>query len=454
MATLKKTAAAAAAIALGLTGLAACGSDSADDTGHVYYMNNKSEIVDQLQQLADMYQEETGVEVEIQTAASGTYDSTMSSELAKSNAPTMFNISGYDQFAKYQDYVEPLQDTDLYDMLTDEGKAYSYKIDDNAYTLPYAAEWYGIIYNKAILEDYCAKSYAVIDSVDDITDYDTFKAVVESIEENKDDLGLTGAIATPGLDASDTYRFVAHMSRIPLFYEYRDNDTTFMSEIEGTYLDNYKDFFDLSLNNSPTEGGLVSSKTYDDCTAEFSLGQVAFYPNGVWAYSNIKDNEVADEDLGMLPYFMGIDGEEDYGVAGVYDASWAVNKNASEQDKQATLDFIEWLVTDDEAKQILAKDCGFSVPFTTFGDDEQPDNPLTVAAKAYTDEGKTEVRSFTIPNQQWQDDIANALIEYAQGTGDWSAVEDAFVNGWAEEWANNEDSLGMLPQAESFSSES
>ncbi|OZG62823.1 ABC transporter substrate-binding protein [Bifidobacterium lemurum] len=450
MNNLKKAVAVVAALAMGV-GFAGCGSSNADSSkGHVYFMNSKSEIVDQLEELAAMYTDETGVQVDIQTATAGTYDSTMTSELAKSNAPTMFNISGYDQFAKYQDYVEPLQDTEVYNLLTDEGKAYSYKVGENAYTLPYAAEWYGIIYNKAILEEYCAKDYAVIDSADDITDYDTFKEVVESIQEHKDDLGLDGAIATPGLDSSDTYRFTAHMARLPIYYEYKDLNTTFSSEIEGTYLDNYKDLFDLELNNSPTEAGLISSMTYDDCTSEFALGSVAFYPNGVWAYTQIKDNEVADEDLGMLPYFMGIEGEEENGVAGVYDASWAVNKNASDLDKQATLDFIEWLVTDEEAQRVLAKDMGFSVPFTTFGDDMQPDNPLTEAARAYAEAGKTEIRSFTVPDQQWQDDIANALVEYAQGTGDWPAVETAFVDGWSTEWANNEQTLGTVPEATAF----
>ena len=90
---------------------------------------------------------------------------------------------------------------------------------------------------------------------------------------------------------------------------------------------------------------------------------------------------------------MGIKGEEDCGPVGVYDASWAVNKNASEKDKKATLDFIKWMITDNEAKKILSKDMGFSVPFTTFTDDYQPDNPLTEAARAYSNDGKTEVRS-------------------------------------------------------------
>ena len=123
----------------------------------------------------------------MQTGASGTYDATMSSELAKSNAPTMFNISGFDQFAKYQKYCEPLQDTEAYKLLTDDGKAYSYTIDGDSFTLPYAAEWYGIIYNKKIINDYASKDYAVIKSADDIKDYKTLKAVAHNLIHTRRD---------------------------------------------------------------------------------------------------------------------------------------------------------------------------------------------------------------------------------------------------------------------------
>ena len=92
----------------------------------------------------------------------------------------------------------------------------------------------------------------MIKSADDIKDYKTLKQVAESIEQHKDDLGVDGAFATPGLDASDTYRFAAHMTRLPLYYEYRDANTTFSKTIKGTYLKNYKDMFDLQLKTSPT----------------------------------------------------------------------------------------------------------------------------------------------------------------------------------------------------------
>ena len=446
-----KVLAAGIAITMGVGLAAGCGSTSADpDKGHAYFLNSKAEVVDQLQQLADDYTAETGVQVDVQTASSGSYESTLTSELAKSEAPTMFTIAGYDEFAKYQQYLEPLQDTEVYGLLNDEGKSNSHTVGDDSYPLPYAAEWYGIIYNKKIIKDYCSKDYAVIGSDADITDYATLKKVAEDIQKHKDDLGIQAAFATPGLDSSDSYRFAAHMTRMPLFYEYRDLNTTFTTDLKGTYLSNYKDLFDLELSNSPSEKSMVSSKTYDDVTSEFALGDVAFYPNGVWAYTQIKDNNVADEDLGMLPYWMGIDGEEDYGPAGVYDASWAVNKNASEKDKQATLDFIKWMVSSDEGKQALSKEMGFSVPFTTFGDDDQPENPLTKIARSYSEDGKQSVTSFPLPSAQWQDDLTSALISYAQGGADWSGFEKAFTEGWKTDWANNEKVLGMLPEATAF----
>ncbi len=120
---------------------------------------------------------------------------------------------------------------------------------------------------------------------------------------------------------------------------------------------------------------MVAGRNYEQVTAEFARGKAVCYPNGVWSYTQIKDDAVKDDDLMMLPYYMGIEGEEHYGPAGIYDASWAVNRNASTKDKEATLAFISWLVTDDQARTILSKDMGFAVPFTTFDDDYQPDNP-------------------------------------------------------------------------------
>jgi len=80
---------------------------------------------------------------------------------------------------------------------------------------------------------------------------------------------------------------------------------------------------------------------------------------------------------------------------------------------------------------------GFVTPFKTFDDGYTSDNALIKAADEYIAAGKTSVSwNFpTIPSEKWKDDVGSALLEYAQGTGDWDAVVDAFVNGWATEYA-------------------
>ena len=58
--------------------------------------------------------------------------------------------------------------------------------------------------------------------------------------------------------------------------------------------------------------------------------------------------EVADEDMGMLPIYIGAKGEEEQGLCTGSENYWCVNKNASEEDIQATLDFLQWVVESDE----------------------------------------------------------------------------------------------------------
>ena len=442
----------AATMLLGLIGLAGCGGSTAGDAanGQVYYLNSKPEVVEQFQELADEYTAETGIPVTVETATSDNYESTLTSELGKSNAPTMFNVSGYPSFAKVKQYLEPMQDTEVYGLLTDEGKEVTMSADGDTLTIPFVAEYNGIIYNKKLVNEYAAKDYAVIDSDADITSYDVLKQVVEDMNAHKDDLGISASFASPGLDPSGSWRFDDHMARIPISAEFRDNGGTFAAQITGKYLDNYKDMFDLQVSNSPTDPKMLGSKINDDVVSEFALGQVAFLTNGTWTYTQIKDNEVADEDLGMLPYWMGIPGEEDYSVVAIYENQWGVNKNASEKDKKATLDFMKWMVSSDKGKEVMAKEMGFAVPYTTFGESDKPENPLTVAAQAYATEGKKTIYNIYVPDQEWKNGICGALTEYVQGTGDWKSVQSAFIDGWQTEWANNEKALGALPESKTL----
>lgn len=449
-----KTALAAGVTVAMVIGLAACGGSKSEESseGKVYYLNSKPEVVDQFKKLAEAFTKDTGIKIDVITATMADYETTLTSELAKDNAPTTWTM-GPSDLAKYKKYLKPLQNTAEYKNLSDAGKASAVQDSDNVYAIPYVQEWYGIIYNKKLIKEYCAKDYAVIKSAQDINSWNVLKAVSESMMDHKDDLGIKGVFTTPSVENSDYYRFTAHMIRPAEFFEYKDNDTTFMPKITWKYLDKYKNLFDLQMKYSPGDAKRdATSMSYEDVTAQFSLGEVPFYPNGVWAYSQIKGNDVADGDLGMLPYYMGISGEGDYGPGVIMDNQWVVNKKSSPADQKATLKFINWVQTNRAAKRIVSKEMGFAMPATTYGDDSQPDNPLVNQALEYQKKGKKYIRSFELPSLAWQKDFGGALLEYAQGTNDWENVRKVITDEWESTWqANEKASPGSLPAQKKFS---
>lgn len=419
-----------------VAGLAVVPAQAEEATGKVYYLNFKPEQAEQWEELAAAYTEETGVDVQVVTAASGTYESTLKSEMAKSEAPTMFQVNGPVGLATWKDYCYDMKDSELYSYLKSDD--FALKGDnDEILGIAYVIETYGIIYNKALLADYCALDNAVIADASEITSFDTLKAVADDIQARKDELGVAGAFTSAGMDSSSDWRFKTHLANLPIYYEYQADGIGSTDAIKGTYLDNYKAIWDLYITDATCEPTMIASMTGEDAAAEFALCEAVFYQNGTWAYGDIQGNDVADEDLGMLPIYIGVEGEENQGLCTGSENYWCVNSKASEEDIQATLDFMAWVVSSDAGRSSLANDMGFVTPFSTFTEEYQAANPLLDVANEYIDAGKTSVAwcFTTMPSEEWKNGVGSALLEYAQGTGEWDSVVTAFVDGWAAEVA-------------------
>lgn len=150
--TIKIIATATAALMM-IAGVSACGSDTGGDSdkGRVYYLNLKPEASDQWKALAEEYKKETGIETTVQTAASGTYEQTLKSEIAKDNAPTLFQVSGNVGLARWKKYTADMSDSEPYKQLRDQSTALK---GDNGEILgvPFVIESYGLIYNKDLLK--------------------------------------------------------------------------------------------------------------------------------------------------------------------------------------------------------------------------------------------------------------------------------------------------------------
>ena len=426
----------AAVAAMSLGALAACGSSTSGDDakGKVYYLNFKPEAADQWTALAKEYTKEKGVEVKVQTAASGTYEQTLKSEIAKTEAPTLFQVNGPVGYQNWKKYTADMSNTDVYKELANQDVAL--KDGDKVVGVPYVMETYGLIYNKDILNKYFALDGAKATSMDEIDNFDTLKAVADDMQARKDELGIKGAFTSAGFDSSSDWRFKTHLANLPLYYEFKDDNVTEQpAAIKGTYLPNYKKIFDLYITDSTTDPTQLSAKTGDDANSEFALGEAAFYQNGTWAWTDLQKAGMKAESVGMMPIYTGVKGEEKQGLATGSENYWCINDKASDADKKATEDFLSWVITSDTGKKAISQDMGFTTPFKTF-DDVKFDNPLTEAAVEDQKSGKTQVSwNFTMmPSEEWKNKVGQALLEYAQGTGKWDAVKTAFVDGWASEY--------------------
>ena len=407
--------------------------------GKVYYLNFKPEVEDAWKEIAAAYQEETGVEVKVVTAASGTYEEVLKSEIANTDAPTLFQINGPVGYNSWKDYCMDLTDTDLYKNLSDKSLAIT-GADGGVYGVPYTVESYGIIYNDAIMQKYFAMDGAVVSSVDEINNFATLKAVVEDMQAKKDDLGIQGVFASTSLLPGEDWRWQTHLANIPVYYEYKDKGVSDLAELEFTYSDNYKNIFDLYINNSTCAPTLLGSKSVADSMAEFALGECAMVQNGNWGWGQINGvdgNVVAEEDVKFMPIYTGVAGEENQGLCTGTENFWCVNSQASDADKQATLDFVNWMISSDKGKDYMVNTLGNAAPFSTFGDDEKPQDPLAKEMFRYMESGKTSVswNFTTFPSQSFKDDFGAALLEYANGNYTWDQVKDTVVTRWAEEKA-------------------
>lgn len=413
-------------MALAATMIAGCSSASgtsatgSDSKGRIYYLNFKPEADEYWQDLAKEYTEETGVPVTVLTAASGEYEKTLKSEMAKSEAPTLFQVNGPVGLASWKDYCADLSGTDVDNELTN--KAYELKDGDKVAGIGYVTEAYGLITNNALLKK------AGYDA-SEITSFDKLKEVAEDITARKDELGFS-AFTSAGMDGSSDWRFKTHLANLPIYYEYQADGVDNKDELSGKYLDNYKAVWDLYINNSTIDPSQLSTATGDQSEAEFVDEKAVFFQNGTWEYDAVK--AIGDENIAYLPIYFGVD-DENEGICMGTENYWCVNTQASEADQKATLDFMYWCVTSDKGVEAMTSGdkMGFNIPFNK---NPESTNVLFKLANANT---ATPVswNFTTMPSENWKNDLGQALTVYAadQTDANWKNVVSAFVDNWKVE---------------------
>ena len=408
--------------------LAGCGSSSksdkasSDSKGSVYWLNFKPEADEALQGIAKTYEKENGVKVKVVTAASGNYNSTLTSEMGKSAAPTLFVVGNQAAVKTWNDYCIDLKGTDVYNELNTDAFNLT---DENGKvaSIGYCYESYGIIVNKKLLKK---AGYEITD----IKDFASLKSVAEDIHKRADKLGFD-AFTSSGLDDASAWRFTGHLANMPLFYEGRDDGwKEAPAEIKGTYLENFKNVWDLYINNSKYKKNTLATGGYD-AEAEFKKGEAVFYQNGTWEYDALKKS-ISDDDMQMIPIYCGVEGEEKAGLCSGTENCWAVNAKASKADQKATLEFMKWLVTSEEGTKVMAEQFG-AIPYKKAADSG---NVFLKNANDLLEAGNYNVDwtfNYTPNVDEWRASLVAAMNKYDAG-GSWDDVKTAFVQGWATQY--------------------
>ena len=367
--------------------------------GSVYWLNFKPELDEDAQALAAKYTEATGVPVKVITAASGSYNQTLNNEMGKSGAPTLFVIGNVDGVKEWGDFAMDLtgtaiaeeRSTDAYTLYDDSGKMVS---------IGYCFECYGIVVNPDNVEK-------AGHSMDELVNFAGLKAVAEDIHANAATLGFD-AFASADMDGSSSWRFTGHLANLEYFYEK----------------------YDLMINNSITDPKELATGGHD-AAAEFKEGKVTFYFTGSWDYADLA---AAVPNVTMIPYYCGVEGEEKAGLNCGTENCWAINADASEEDKQATMDFLVWLVNDPDAAGVMVNNLGI-LPFKNVPDST---NGFLADAAKYTDAGCYVMDWVSQPNvDAYRAALVSALNQYCadQSDANWELVRAAFVDGWAVQYA-------------------
>lgn len=409
--------------------------------GKAYILNFKSELATEWEEVAATFTSETGIPMKVVTAGSGTYGQTLRSELAKSEPPTLFNIGGPIDYITWKDYCDDLSSSKIYEWLLD--KSLAITSEGGVYGVPYTVETYGIIYNDEIMRRYFAladKAVALTDAKE-IKSFADLKAVVEDMTAKKDVLGIEGVFGTTSFSPGEDWRWQTHLANLPIYYEYQEKGVNDLAEIDFSYNQNYKNVFDLYINNSVTAPKMVGAKNVEDSMAEFALGKAAMIQNGNWGWAMIKDvpgTVVKEEDIKFMPIYTGVEGEEKQGLCTGTENFICVNSQISDADKAASHQFLEWLFGSETGKELCVGKLGMASPFSTFTADERPSNPLALEMFSYMDDPELTSVSWvfaTFPSSEFKNQFGADLYEYTLGNMEWESLVEDVKAAWASEKA-------------------
>lgn len=395
-ATLKRVVALMTVLAMSAMLLAGCGGSSGGEeapsgsTNGITIFNSKMEIQDQLLQMAEKYEAETGVHVEVYYS-SDTVSAHMATRYASNNPYTLSMVDAKDIYSLAEEHAIPLDDEEW---VKDTG--YAISIGGHVYGFPVCVEARGIIYNADAIKKVTGKDF-------DPEQYKTLTAWKGLIEELK-----KGGMESPTGVMKEDWSLGAHY--LAQVYEEQDDPDAFLMDLsagkvklmENEKFNSLMDTFDVLMENNYAKASAISAER-EISEKKLAEGEIAFMFGGNWDWSQINQFDYT-ENMGMMPVPQDLDdGMNEMLVGGGSKYFFIDNSsNTSEEQRQQAKDFLNWLIYNENGQSFLVNDCALVPAFSNI---ELPiSDPLGASVSKYTNDGKL------IPNYNYMPDDHYAIL--------------------------------------------
>lgn len=360
-------------------------------------LNSKAEIQVALEEMSVMFEERSGVHVEVMPVTDGDSPYTKVVSLYNSgNPPTLSILDTTDVIALAEEKAEDLTAEEW----TKEADGYLTEINGKVYSFPLCIEGRGLIYNKAVIENALGEPFdpAAIKTQEDFT------ALLDRL--------VAAGMEKPISMAKEDWSLGAHQ----LQYIYETSDGTsagaqeVIEQIKSGELDlnqyerltEFLNMFDILKSYNVAKGDPLGAD-YDEMAIDLADGKTAFWFNGNWAWPNLQEAGAKNEDAyGFLPYFLNND-ESDFAnqmIQGSPSKQVMLDgEMADDNQKAAAKEFLNWIVYSEIGQQMLVKTCNVIPPFSN--NPYEPEDPLSKDIYLHVQNGTAFNASAIVPNDHW-----------------------------------------------------
>ena len=345
----------------------------ADDKVSITIFNSKMEIQSQFEEMAEKYAEDNGINIEVYYS-NDTVAAHLATKYSSGDPYTLAMVDAKDVYSLAKDHAIDMSDQEWV-----KNTNYAIGIDDQINGFPMCVEARGLIYNADAIEAITGETF----NPEDYKTLDSFKELIEQLKE--------GGMETPTGIMKEDWSLGGHfLSQVSEEQPDVEEFITKLHEGEADLINNEKfnslmDFFDVMKENNYAKDSAIAAER-EVTEMMLAEGEIAFMYGGNWDWSVINAYDYT-ENMGMMPIPQNTDDGTNEKLVGGGSKYFMIDSSdtTTDEQRQAALDFLEWLADSEEGQKFITEDCAL-VPAFTNNENEVAD-PLGKSVKKYADEG-------------------------------------------------------------------